>query len=77
MLKPFHRAILDEVSGNGKARVIVDPAVQEAEDAFQRMMERFKKMTREEHIRFGVERGYLNPDGTPKLPEGDPCVTRV
>lgn len=58
-------------------RVIVDPAVQVAEDAFQRMMARFRKKTREERIRFGVERGLLNPDGTPKLPEGDPCVTIV
>ncbi|MEM9453778.1 MAG: hypothetical protein AAGF11_06335 [Myxococcota bacterium] len=57
--------------------VIVDPTVQEAEDEFQRMMEWFRGMTREEHIRFGIERGVRNPDGTPKLPEGDPCVTRV
>jgi hypothetical protein len=65
------------VSSNGKKRVIVDPAVQEAEDAFQRMMQRFKRMTRDDHVRFGVERGFLNPDGTPKLPESDPCVTPV
>jgi hypothetical protein len=56
-------------------RVIVDPAVQEAEDAFQRMMARFRAKTPEEHLRFGIERGLLNPDGSPKLPEGDPCVT--
>lgn len=62
---------------NKTKRVIVDPAVQEAEDEFQRMMEWFRGMTREEHIRFGIERGMLNADGTPKLPEGDPCVTRV
>jgi hypothetical protein len=65
------------VSDNEKKRVIVDPAVQEAEDAFQHMMKRFKRMTRDEHIRFGIERGFLNSDGTPKTPEGDPCVTRV
>jgi hypothetical protein len=41
------------------------------------MMERFKKMSREDHVRFGVERGFLHPDGTPRLPEGDPCVTPV
>lgn len=58
-------------------RVIVDPAVQAAEDAFERMMTRFRKKTREERIRFGVERGLLNPDGSPRLPEGDPCVTIV
>lgn len=38
---------------------------------------RFKSMTREEHIRFGVERGVRNAHGTPKPIEGDPCVTRV
>jgi hypothetical protein len=65
------------VSDSDRERVIVDPAVQAAEDAFQRMMDRFKKMTRDEHVRFGVERGFLHPDGTPKLPEGDPCVTPV
>jgi hypothetical protein len=58
-------------------RVIVDPAVQEAEDAHQRMMVRFRAMTREQRLRWGVDRGLLNPDGTPKLPEGDPCVTIV
>jgi hypothetical protein len=30
-----------------------------------------------ESFRFGVERGLLNPDGSPKLPESDPCVTIV
>jgi len=58
-------------------RVIVDPAVQAAEEAFQRMMARFRAMTPQERLRFGIERGLLNPDGTPKLPEGDPCVTIV
>lgn len=58
-------------------RVIVDPAVQAAEDAHQRMMARFRAMTREERLRFGIEHGLLNPDGTPKLPDGDPCVTIV
>lgn len=69
--------MIQAVSDNGKRRIIVDPAVQEADEAFQRMMERFKKMTRDEHLRFGVERGFLEPDGTPKVPEGDPCVTSV
>jgi hypothetical protein len=58
-------------------RVIVDPAVQEAEDAHQRMMARFRAMTAAERLRWGVERGFLNLDGTPKLPEGEPCVTIV
>jgi hypothetical protein len=79
-LQPVHQRgskRFETVSGNGKERVIVDPAVQEEEDAFERMMERFSRMTREEHIRFGVERGVLNPDGTPKPLKGDPCVTLV
>ncbi len=58
-------------------RVIVDPAVREAEDAFERMMARFRAMSPQEHLRFGVQHGLLNPDGTHRLPEGDPCVTRV
>lgn len=58
-------------------RVIVDPAVRDAEAAFQRMMKRLHGMTREERIRWGVERGLLHEDGSPKLPEGDPCVTPV
>ncbi len=58
-------------------RVIVDPAVHEAEQAFERMMARFRTMTREEQLRFWIEKGLMNPDGTWRLPDGDPCVTRV
>lgn len=58
-------------------RVIVDPAVQAAEEVFQRMMARFRNMTAQERLRWDVEHGFANPDGTPKLPEGDPCVTIV
>ncbi len=61
----------------GNGRVIVDPVVRAAEDAFVRMMARFDAMTQEEWLRWHVEHGVLNPDGTPKLPEGDPCVTIV
>ncbi len=58
-------------------RVIVDPAVQAEEDAFQRMMAYFAAMTREERVRWDIEHGLLNADGTPRLPEGDPCVTML
>ena len=58
-------------------RVIVDPAVQEAEELHERIMARLRERTPEEHLRFGVEHGLLNPDGTWRLPDGDPCVTRV
>jgi Arc/MetJ-type ribon-helix-helix transcriptional regulator len=58
-------------------RVIVDPAVWEAEVVFQRMMARLRVETPEERLRFDVEHGLRNPDGTWKLPEGDPCVTIV
>lgn len=58
-------------------RVIVDPVVQAAEDAFQQMMSYFRAMSREERLRWDVEHGLRNVDGTPRLPEGDPCVTIV
>ena len=69
--------MIHRMSGNAKKRVIVDPAVQEAEDAFQRMMTWFRGMTREEHLQFEIKAGLRNPDGSLELPEGDPCVTRV
>lgn len=59
------------------ARIIVDPAVWEAEQNFQKMMARFRARTLEQHIRWEIEHGFMNPDGSVKLPEGDPCVTRV
>ncbi|MBC8069010.1 MAG: hypothetical protein IAG13_11810 [Deltaproteobacteria bacterium] len=58
-------------------RVIVDPAVQEAEEVFQRVMARLRSMTDEEYLRWGLERGFLHPDGTLRHPEGDPCVTMI
>jgi hypothetical protein len=33
-------------------------------------------MTDAEYREFGVGAGYLNADGSPKLPEGEPCITR-
>lgn len=59
------------------ARIIVDPAVWEAEQNHQRMMARFRAQTLAERIRWSIEHGFMNPDGSVKLPEGDPCVTRV
>ena len=61
----------------GKPRVIVGPRVQEAEEAFQKMMKNFRSKSREEHIRDGMARGVLDADGNPIPPEGDPCVSRV
>jgi hypothetical protein len=58
-------------------RIIVDPAVWEAEQNFQRMMAHFRAQTIEERIRWNIDRGFMNPDGSWRLPEGDPCVTRV
>lgn len=69
--------MISAMSRTPRARTIVDPAVREAEDAFQRMMARFHAMTPEQHLRFGIERGFLDDDGTPRLPVGDPCVTSV
>jgi len=58
-------------------RVIVDPIVAHDQEIFERMMARFESMTDEEHLQFDIEHGYLRPDGSLILPEGDPCVTRV
>jgi hypothetical protein len=41
------------------------------------MMAWFKGMTREEHLKFEIQAGLRNSDGSFKLPEGDPCITRV
>lgn len=30
-----------------------------------------------QYVAFGIEAGFLNADGSPKLPEGDPCVTAL
>ena len=57
--------------------VIVDPAVREARDRFERLMAALRAMTDDEFRAFGVAAGYLNADGSYKLPEGEPCVTRT
>jgi hypothetical protein len=51
------------MAANLRERVLVDPAVKEAEDAFARMMARFTAMTREEHVAFEVGVGLRRPDG--------------
>lgn len=68
---------MEHASSTAKTRVFVDPVEREKEEAFQRMMSRFRAMSREEYVRDGIARGVLNPDGTPKEPEGLPCVSRV
>lgn len=55
--------------------VIVDPATREARERFDRMMKAIRSMNDEEYLAFGVRAGYLNADGSPKVPEGEPCVT--
>jgi hypothetical protein len=69
---PLHPTTFDR-----RTRVIVDPVVAADEEVFERMMARFDSMTDEEHLQFGIEHGYLRPDGSLILSEGDPCVTRV
>ncbi len=60
-----------------KPRVIVDPRVQDAEEAFQKMMENFRSKSREQHIRDGIARSVLDAEGNPIPPQGNPRVSRV
>jgi len=57
--------------------IIVDPAVREARERFEQMMRRLRQMSDAQYLEFGVQAGFLEPDGSPKLPEGDPCVTAL
>lgn len=65
------------MSQPSRRRVIVDPIVAHDEEVFERMMARLESETDEEYLQFGIDHGYLRPDGSLVLPEGDPCVTRV
>jgi hypothetical protein len=56
---------------------IVDPKVRDARERFERMMSTLRQMGDAEYRAFGIKAGFLNADGSPKLPEGDPCVTAV
>jgi hypothetical protein len=67
--------MIDSMSASGRP-VIVNPAVREAHDRFERLMASLRAMTDAEYREFGVAAGYLNADGSPKLPEGEPCITR-
>ncbi len=67
--------MIEKLSEQRTKRVIVDPAVREAERAFQRMIARLKSMTREEHIAWAIKRGLRNEDGSPKLPEEPPYLS--
>lgn len=58
-------------------RILVDPAAREARATFERVLAWIEQLTDAEYLDFGVRAGLMNPDGTPKPPEGDPCVTRV
>lgn len=60
-----------------KQRVLVDPAVRQARDQFEQMMAKLRRMDNAEYTAYGIRVGFLNEDGSPKLPEGDPCVTSI
>ena len=64
--------MIDPMGERDMQRVIVDPSVRKAEASFQRMLARLKNASREELIAWGIERGLLNEDGSPKLPEEPP-----
>lgn len=68
--------MLEVVSQGDARRVIVDPAVREAEAVFQRVLARLKNASREELIASAIERGLRNADGSPKLPEEPPFSAR-
>jgi len=68
---------LEPITLDRSTRVIVDPVVAHDQAIFERMMARLASETDEEYLQFGIEHGYLRPDGSLILPEGDPCVTRV
>lgn len=68
---------MEQMPSTAAPRVFVDPVEREKEEAFQRMMSRFRAMSKEEYVRDGIARGVLNADGSPKEPEGLPCVSRV
>lgn len=65
--------MLVDMAAPTKKRVIIDPAVREAEEAFQRMLARFKSISREAHIAEAIRLGVRNEDGSLKLPENEPC----
>ena len=65
------------MSDEASHRVLVDPQTKEARASFERMMSRLEGMSDDEYLALGIRAGFLNADGTPKLPDGDPCVTAV
>ena len=67
--------IINPMSEQRTKRVIVDPAVRQAEHAFQRMFARLKSMTREERLAMEIKQGLRNEDGSPKLPEEPPYLS--
>jgi hypothetical protein len=67
--------MIESMSEQRAKRVIVDPAVREAERAFQRMFARLKSMSREERLARAIEHGLRNEDGSPKLPEEPPYLS--
>jgi hypothetical protein len=58
-----------------KEETLVDPRVREAREHFDKMIESIRKMSPDEYRKFGVEAGFLNEDGSAKIPEGEPCVS--
>ncbi len=67
--------IINPMSEQRTKRVIVDPAVREAERAFQRVLAQLKSMTREERLAMEIKQGLRNEDGSPKLPEEPPYLS--
>ena len=55
-------------------RLIVDPALREFDEAFQRMMKRLRSVPREAQLKEEIALGVRNPDGSPKSPVGEPYL---
>lgn len=69
------RDITDAVRGADATDVV--RVVDRRRADFDSMMAKFREMSPEDRVRVGVSGGFMNPDGTPRDPEGDPAVSIV
>jgi hypothetical protein len=53
---------------------VVDPEMRKIRKAYDELVKEIRAMSREEFIRYQIECGMYNPDGTYKAPEGEPCL---
>jgi hypothetical protein len=53
---------------------LVDPEMRRIRKAYDELVREIHAMTREEFVRYQIECGVYNPDGTYKPLEGEPCL---